>query len=147
MPIAIVMSENGTIPAVLAQSTAEALISALRCLEAAPALETAQDARNWLLRLPEPSGWYDTPEEAHARLDQMRQGPDFAPDEIKAARKALGLSQAEFASALGYGGNDNTRKGITFDMEKGKRRMNPEACRQLRRLLAAGGLRNATDNE
>jgi hypothetical protein len=67
---------------------------------------------------------------------------------VATARKALGMGRAQFATALGMGGNDNTRHKSIHDIEieainksSGRRRvLNPAAVGRLQALLAEKGL-------
>ena len=140
MPVAIVIFEDDTVPAILSGRSEIELVQKISDLVKAPNVETKEQAIAWLLSLPAPSGWFASVEEAKARVAQLTQPVDVTPDQIKSARKKLGMSQAEFARALGVGGNDNTLKGTTFDMEKGKLRMNPQRIAIMRRLLSEKGL-------
>ncbi len=140
MPIAIVLSQVGNIPAVLSHDNDAELLAAINALQEAPQLADRPAAEEWLAGLPAPSGWYPNADAAKARVAAMAQPLDVTPDQIKEARKSLGLSQAEFATAIGLGGNDQTRKSTVFDMEKGKRRMNPQLIGKMTALLAKAGL-------
>ncbi|MGH1415362.1 MAG: hypothetical protein ACRBB0_17875 [Pelagimonas sp.] len=149
MPIAIVMSQSGAIPAIIAEDTTADLVAALTALADAPDLANEGAARLWLQSLPQPSGWFKTAEEARAHVQRMKEDVPILPGaEIAAAREALGLGRAQFASALGMGGNDNTRHKAIFDIENeainkssGRPRvLNPNATLRLRALMAENGL-------
>ena len=68
------------------------------------------------------------------------------PDEVRRARKALGLTQAQLAAVMGYGGRVRVA-----EIEGGRRALGPAAERLLRAYLAgyrppdwpAAGVRNA----
>ncbi|WP_299686650.1 hypothetical protein [uncultured Tateyamaria sp.] len=145
MPVAIVMSNGSAIPAVLSENTESALLDALRNLSDAPALKTAHEARQWLQSLPAPSGWFGSPTEARAHVQRMHE-PVPAPsgDEVRHARESLSMSRADFATALGFGGNTNTRHKLMHDIEveavdrkSGRQRvLNAQATMRMRALLS-----------
>ena len=136
MPIAIVVAPGEIIPAVLANDTEADLLATLRGLVFAPALANVQAAREWLLTLEEPSGWFGSGAEVTAYLDRFDRSADLTPQEIATARKALGLSLEALAEAVGIGGNDNTRSKRMWEIENGRAKLNPQATRKLRALLA-----------
>lgn len=149
MPVAIVMSQAGAIPAVLMENTVAELVERLQGLQEAPDLKNADQARQWLQELPAPSGWFNTPKEARAHVRRIHQDvPSLPGEEIRAAREALGLTREDFATRLGYGGNKNTRHKLIFEIENeatdrksGKLRvMNASATLRLRALMAEHGL-------
>lgn len=153
MPVAIVMSQEGAIPALLMEDTADALVKALAGLAEAPALEGEDAARIWLQGLPAPSGWFNTPAEASAHVKRIHQpAPILSGRTVQEAREALGMSRAAFASALGIGGNDNTRHKSIFEIENeslnrssGRPRiLNPNAVERLKALMAQNQLELAT---
>lgn len=153
MPVAIVMSENEAIPAILSEATAADLVGALAGLKEAPSLGSEEAAREWLQGLPAPSGWFATVEEARAHVKRIHQPVPVLPGAvIQAAREALGLTRAEFASKLGIGGNPNTRHKTIFDIENeainnssGKPRvLNPNATERLKALMAESQLEITT---
>ncbi|MBT3142926.1 hypothetical protein KL867_17795 [Ruegeria litorea] len=154
MPVAIVMSNHGAIPAVLMEDTAAALIKRLQSLEGTPELKTDDQARQWLQEQPHPSGWFSTPSEARAHVKRTHEAtPVLSGEEVSTARKALGMSREEFATALGYGGNSNTRHKLIFEIEneatdrksKKLRIMNASATLRLRSLMAEHGLDEPAD--
>lgn len=149
MPVAIVISRGDIIPAILYEESVVALVARLQSLAEAPALRSEQEARIWLQSLPEPSGWYDTPEEAKAHVVRLKQDAPILPGAtVEKARKALGLSRFKFGEALGMGGNQNTINKSIAEIEgealhktTGKTRvLNPIATRRLFALLAEEGL-------
>jgi hypothetical protein len=149
MPIAIVLSTQGAVPAILAEDTAEDLVARLAALKEAPEFKDQAEARLWLQGLPAPSGWFHTVEEAKAHVQRMQEpAPMLAGATVATARKALGMGRAQFATALGMGGNDNTRHKSIHDIEieainksSGRRRvLNPAAVGRLQALLAEKGL-------
>lgn len=140
MPVAIVMSKSDVIPAILSQDAPEKLLAAINALTESPALQTEADARNWLNTLPMPSGWYATPEDALTAARRLRQSERLGGAVVAEARAALGLSRADFAEAIGYGGNSNTRHKTIFEVEKGLKTLSDAASRALRALMAEHGL-------
>ena len=137
MPVAIVVSAGDVIPAVFEESTENALLERLRSVSTALGLYNANDAREWLFSLPQPSGWYDTPAAALAYLRREQQDdPTLCGDDVKRARETLGLPRNEFAARLGFGGNDQTRHSAIFKIEKGERPIGTIAAQRLRALLA-----------
>ena len=140
MPVAIAVFKDDTVPAILSAPTEVELIASISSLAKAPNVATKEQAIAWLLSLPSPSGWFDSVDQAKARVAQHSQPLEVTSEQIKSARKALGLSQAEFARALGVGGNDNTLKTTTFNLEKGKLRMNQQRIATMHRLLSEKGI-------
>lgn len=57
-------------------------------------------------------------------------------DEMKGIREALKMSRADFAAAIGFKGNPNTRNKDIFDMEIGKKPIMPVRARNARALFA-----------
>lgn len=156
MPIAIVISAHGAIPAVIEEKTEKGLLKRLADLTEAPALTDADSAREWLQTLPMPSGWFATQAEAMAHVERMQQPTPILPGAtVKAAREALQMSRASFAAKLGIGGNDNTRHKAIFEIENeslnkssGRPRvLNPDATRRLQALLAQHRLAGLMENE
>lgn len=153
MPVAIIMPQEGAIPALLMEDTAIDLVKALAGLSEAPPLEGEDAARIWIQGLPAPSGWFNTLAEASAHVKRIHQPPPILSGRaVQEAREALGMSRAVFASALGMGGNDNTRHKSIFDIENealnkssGKPRiLNPSAVARLKALMAENQLKIAT---
>lgn len=149
MPIALVFTKGGAIPAVLQEDTADALVKALGGLQEAPALKNEEEARIWLQQLPMPSGWFASIEEARAHLKRWKEEtPPLTKEEVQEARKNLGMSQTEFATAIGIGGNPDTRRRFITAVEKGEiqpktsapRTLSIDATRRLRALMAENGL-------
>ncbi len=145
MPVAIVVSEGNAIPAIFAEDTERALLEALRDIDRAPELKSANAAREWLQALPQPSGWFATAAEASAHVQRIhRPVPAPTGQEVRTARESLGMSRAEFATALGFGGNDNTRHKLVHDIEveavdrkSGKQRiLNAQATLRMRALVS-----------
>ena len=63
----------------------------------------------------------------------------MTPDELRAARKTIGLSQADFALALGYRNHD--RQGLrqqVNDMEGGRKAITPQIARLAEMLRRYG---------
>ena len=150
MPIAIVFSNNGAIPAVLQENSSKALVEALNGLAEAPALNNEEAARVWLKSLAMPSGWFASIAEARAELDRWKEEtPPLTKDQVKDARLALGLSQAAFAVAIGIGGNPDTQRRFITAVEKGEiqkksgtaRVLSVDATRRLRALMAEKDLK------
>lgn len=149
MPIAIVMSLQNAIPAILAEDTAQELVARLQGLQEAPELADEAAARIWLQSLPAPSGWFVSIEEAKAHVKRYHEAVPIIPGAtIREAREALGMPRDAFAEALGIGGNPNTRHKTIFDIEReainkssGKPRvLNPSAVKRLQALMAERGL-------
>ena len=137
MPIAIIIAPDNIVPAIVAEETPAALVTRLRGFVFAPGLPDEQAARLWLQTLPEPSGWFADVAEARAHLARAASGAqDMTGSEVAEAREVLGLTRAELASAIGFGGNDNTRHKHIWEVETGQRRLNPDATRRLRALVA-----------
>lgn len=153
MPVALVFSRQDVIPAIIYEDTADLLVDRLRALKAAPELSDEQEARQWLQSLPMPSGWFSTIDEASAHVQRLNKDTEILPGaEVKAARQELGLTQAEFAQALGLGGNPDTRRrliraieGEEVEKKTGKPRyLGVTATQRLLALMAARGLETAT---
>lgn len=143
MPIAIVLLPSGIIPGIFSDDDASRLLATLRGLSGAPVLPDVATARAWLLSLPEPSGWFDTTAEATAHLDRLQADePPMNGADVLAAREALGLGRAEFAEAIGFVGNPNTRNKTIWQIETGQdgKVLGPKPARRLRAILARQGL-------
>ncbi|AUQ92777.1 putative transcriptional regulator (plasmid) [Phaeobacter inhibens] len=149
MPIAIAFSNGGTIPAIIQEATAADLVKALDGLKEAPTLQTEEQAREWLQTLPMPSGWFETISEAKAHLARWKEPtPLLTKEQVRAAREDLGMSQADFAAAVGIGGNPDTRRRYMVGVERGEiqpktnaaRALSVDATRRLRALMAEKGL-------
>lgn len=149
MPIAIVFSANGAIPAVLQEDNSKALVAALNGLAEAPELTNEEAARVWLKSLAMPSGWFASVAEARAELARWKEEtPPLTKEQVKAARNALGMSQAAFADAIGIGGKTETQRRFLTAVEKGEiqaktgtvRVLGVDATRRLRALMAEKGL-------
>ncbi|MCF3935023.1 hypothetical protein L1787_16585 [Acuticoccus sp. M5D2P5] len=136
MPIAIVFREDGSIPAIYSEKTDALLAARLGELPGAPEKADAKTLRAWLYTLPEPSGWFASVDEARSLLARSRQEPAMQKDELRHIRETLGMTRAEFADALGFKGNDNTRHKQVFEMESGSKPIMPERARRARSLLA-----------
>ena len=154
MPVAIVISRNDVIPALHFETSVVALVQRLQSHVEAPELASEQDARLWLLSLPQPSGWFETIAEAKAYAERLKESvPILSGETVRAARLALGFGPAEFAEQLGYGGSQNTRNKSIWQIEtsqvdkkSGKLRvLNAEATRRLRGLLAEKAIAEAQD--
>ena len=135
MPVAIIMSKIGNIPAVIFENEEEDLLEYLKELIESPKLANIEDARVWLASLPAPSGWFESLRLAKAATEALKVPIDATPDEIKKARQFLSMSQTEFARALGVGGNNNTVRKIAFEWEKGTKRMNEQAVKKRRAIV------------
>ncbi|WP_136443670.1 hypothetical protein [Pacificoceanicola onchidii] len=140
MPVAIVMPVSEVTPAILAQESDALLLAALSGLKDAPNLATVLEAQQWLATLPQPSGWYDSPEAALAEAKRLRQSERLTGEFVSKARASLNMSRADFAEAIGYRGNSNTRHKTMFEVENGVKSLSPEASLALRGLLAEHGL-------
>lgn len=141
MKTAIIISPDNIVPAIYMEATADALLAKLRQVVFAPALPDVAAARDWLAELPQPSGWFDSAEDARAHVAAFRRPViDMTPDQIKAAREALGLTRGELAKALGMGGTSHTRFKEMEKFETGQRRLGIEATHRLRAMLAERGL-------
>ena len=145
MPIAIAIDTGGVIPVIFQCDSAADLLAKRREMVFAPDLQDVDAARAWLTSLPGPSGWYETTGEAQAVLARMQYEADMTPTQIAEARARLGLSRASFATAIGIGGNGNTRHKRIFWIEIGKVQLNPSATRALRALLVAHDMRDKKD--
>jgi DNA-binding transcriptional regulator YiaG len=140
MPVAIAVFDDGTIPAILAEDDAGALVRALRALRPAPSLSDEAAARLWLAGLPPPSGWFADSAEARAHLAAIRAEEAMPPAELAAIRAALGLTRAAFGAAIGYQGNDNTRHKQVWEMERGEKPIPAAKARAARALAASARL-------
>lgn len=136
MPVAVVVSTAGAMPAIFSEPDDAALVARLGSVRDAPALDGPDGARAWLARMPWPSGWYASTDDALARIRQVTLVEPMTGAEVAAARSALGLSRAAFASAIGFGGNDNTRHKHVWQVERGDIQLSLEATRRLRAVLA-----------
>ena len=111
MPIAIVMSRGNVVPAIIHQETIGGLIDALNGLSECPEVNSEIAAKEWLMQLPELSGWYNHINEARAAIQRLKRDQEvMSPKEVSDAQKHLGLSNSEMAELLGIGGNPNTKK-------------------------------------
>ena len=72
MPVAIVVLRDGTIPGIFSEQTHRLLLEKLRKVPGAPELPTVAAARDWLLTLDRPSGWYESVELAQAYLSDLK---------------------------------------------------------------------------
>lgn len=141
MPVAIALLPGGIIPGIFADDSADALLATLRGLTGAPALPDVAAARAWLLTLAEPSGWFDTLAEAHAHLDRLQaDDPPMTAADVRHAREVLDLGRADFADAIGFVGNQNTRNKTIWEIENGQKVLGPKPTRRLRALLAQRGM-------
>ncbi|MDO6799347.1 helix-turn-helix domain-containing protein [Shimia thalassica] len=136
MPVAIAIFESDVVPAVLMHDSDQALLAALRALKPAPDLHDTTAAKAWLAGLAQPSGWYDSPEAAKAETARLRKSERLTGPAVSEAREMLGLSRADFAAAIGYAGNPNTRHKTMWEIEKGEKSLRPDAVRALRALMA-----------
>ena len=169
MPVAIVISRNEIIPAIYQHSSVVALVQHLQDHVESPDLTSETDARLWLLSLPQPSGWFETPAEAQAHVEQMKEKePILSGATVRAARDFLGLTQTQLAKAVGIGGNEQTQRSAIEKIEteylpnlskkdqeavalgkevkpRTKRVLNTEGTRKLRALLAAKVISDSQD--
>lgn len=136
MPVAIVVLDDGTIPAIYVEKTDALLAARLATLNAAEEIEDPRTARLWLSSLPEPSGWFENVEEAKAFVARTRRPSTMEGAELRKIREALGMTRAEFAEALGFKGNENTRHKQIFEMENGAKPIMSERARAARALAA-----------
>lgn len=137
MPIAIVMSRGNVVPAIIHQDTSGGLIDALNGLSECPGVNSEIAAKEWLMQLPEPSGWYDHMNEARAAIQRLKRDQEvMTPKEVADAQKHLGLSNAEMADLLGIGGNPNTKKTEVDKIKTGRRSLEPERTRKLQAILS-----------
>ena len=137
MPIAIVMSRGDIVPAVIHQDTSGGLIDALNELSECPGINSEIAAKEWLMQLPEPSGWYNHINEARAAIQRLKRDQEvMSPKEVADAQKHLGLSNAEMADLLGIGGNPNTKKTEVDKLKTGRKKMGPERTRKLQAILS-----------
>jgi len=142
MPVIIIIRED-VIPAILMEETESKMLNALNGLADTPHLASIQDAKEWLAQFQQPSGWYDSPALAKAEIARLKDGERLSGVFVREARELLGLSRAAFATAIGYGGNDNTRHKTMFQVEGGEKSLSPQASRILRGLLAKKSLKEA----
>lgn len=137
MPIAIIFRADGTIPAILSERSDDLLAARVASLSGAPQGASIAETRTWLFSLPEPSGWFASTEEAQAHMARLREdGPAMSGDELRRIRDSLDMGRAEFGTALGFNGNDNTRHKQVFEMEAGAKPIMPERARRARALYA-----------
>lgn len=71
MPVAVLMSPNGSIPLVIANEDAELLLVKLRATGWLPDLPDVGSACQLLGSLPEPFGWFDRLEDLSAHLEAV----------------------------------------------------------------------------
>lgn len=148
MPIAIVFTGADVVPGIFKRDTDADLLKDLAGLQGAPALRDVVAAKEWLVSLPEPSGWFDTAKEALAHTERLKDQARAGGDEVKAARAALGgLGRDKFADLVGIGGNKNTRHKFIYEVEIGKTLLSIHATRSMRALLAQDGIENAVHDE
>jgi len=137
MPIAIVMSRGNVVPAIIHQKTIGGLIDALNGLSECPGVNSEIAAKEWLMQLPEPSGWYNHMNETRAAIQRLKRDKDvMSPKEVSDAQKHLGLTNAEMAELLGIGGNPNTKKTEVDKLKTGRKKMGPERTRKLQAILS-----------
>lgn len=147
MKLAIVVTaEMNAIPAIFYGDTVADLLAQIRPLAGTPALQDEEAARAWLATLPEPSGLFLSEEEAKAHLARIRDArpADISPDDVQAVRAKLKMTRADFAEALGIGGNSNTRHKVMWEFETGKKPVSLVLARKIRSLAAENGLRSKT---
>lgn len=141
MPIAIVFTGADVVPGIFKRDTDADLLKDLANIKGAPALQDVGAAKQWLVTLPEPSGWFDTTTEALAHTERLKDEARAGGEEVKAARAALGgMGRAKFAELVGIGGNDGTRHKFIYEVETGKKQLSVSATRQMRAVLAQAGL-------
>jgi len=140
MPVAIVLSQEGRIPAIFSETSDAALLDALRSVVDAPPLGGVNDAKEWLAQMPEPSGWFDTARLALLHTERLKASARAGGDEVREARSRLGVGRAEFASAIGIGGNSNTQHKFIYEVERGAKDLSAPATRAMRALLAEAEL-------
>lgn len=143
MPIAIVFTGADVVPGIFKRDTDAGLLMDLAGIKGAPIIADIVAAKEWLVSLPEPSGWFDTVAEALAHTERLKHEARAGGDEVRAARDALGKSRADFATLVGVGGNDNTRHKYMFEVEKGTKQLSVQATRSMRAILAQAGLNKA----
>ena len=137
MPIAIVISRGNVIPAIIHQDTSGGLIDALNGMSECPGVNSEIEAKEWLMQLPEPSGWYSQINEARAVIQRLKRDQEvMSPKEVSDAQKHLGLSNAEMAELLGIGGNPNTKKTEVNKIKTCRRSLGPERTRKLQAILS-----------
>ena len=137
MPLAIVFTDNDIMPSIWSEDTDEILLQRLNRIVFAPELTDVNSAREWLVLLPKPSGWFATTQEAANYTARLKQEKRATAEDVTQAREKLGLSRADFAEAIGIGGNSNTRHKTIYDIEKGKFLLSSGASRSLRAVLTA----------
>lgn len=140
MPIAIVFADNDIMPSIWREKTEALLLESLKDIGFAPELLDVNSAREWLTTLPEPSGWFATAQEAANYIDRLKRENCATAKEVSSAREKLGLSRADFAEAIGIGGNSNTRHKTIYEIEKGKFLLSASASRRLRARLTKHAL-------
>ncbi len=152
MPIAILISDAGNIPAILQERGAALLLRRLQTLAEFPDdVNTAAAARVWLRSKAPPSGWYDSEDEAMAAIHQLRQRLTYTGAPVRRARENLGqamgldkpLSRVHFAELLGYEGKARNNGDIIGQIERGKRVMGREKSARLNAVLVEYGLAGA----
>ena len=136
MPVAIVVLPE-TIPAIYSEKTESALLDRLRNLKGAHNFQTRREAVDWLRSLALPSGWFIDVDAAKTFTQQCRDETPMTPEELATIREKVGMTRADFATALGYGGNSNTRHKHVHELEAGKKAIMPEKAQRARALYVA----------
>ncbi len=151
MPIAIIFADNH-LPIIVERDNEEQLIDAIIKLPIAPSEHEQAKILQWLESLPPPSGYYETRAEAklvakRAKSLALRTAPLLTGEQIRDARKKLGLSRVKFAYAIGFNGNRNTVNKTVYSLETDpKATLAKDKCDVLAALLAEAELA-ANDQE
>lgn len=140
MPIAIIVTD-AAIPAIIEEQTDAALLAAIDALAITPNGMDIELTKAWLAARLRPSGWYAGRAEAQSAAlaaARTKRAADLSPEDIKDARKSLGMSRVAFGQALGFGGNPNTVNKTVYELETDPRKnLRPEKQEILFGLLAA----------
>lgn len=147
MPVAIVMPENGIMPAIIHETDAQDLLNRLGQLKPPIPHGSREEAAAHLATMAEPSGWFESIKHANAYLDRIERSADMSGDEIRSAREEMEMTRADFAESLGIGGNSNTRHKEVFEIENGRKRLNPQRTRALRAMITRHGITAVTDQD
>lgn len=135
MPVAIVKRPGNVSPGLYRADSAEQLLTKLSTLDSAPALADEAAARAWLADLGEPSGWFESYEDAVAGIRGMAPPPPAT--DIGAIRKEIGIEAAVFGKALGIQGDDAAVAAEVERMESGEAEVSKEHLRRAQGMLAA----------
>lgn len=145
MKLAILFTNQNAMPSIFHAEAMSDLLDQLRAVRGAPDLPDEAAAREWLATLHEPSGLFLSMAEAKAHLARVREArsADLTPEDVQGIRDELKMSRADFADAIGFGGNTNTRHKLIWEVENGRKPITQVMASKIRALAAEGRLQLA----